>query len=565
MANMAYVDGGGTGPIGSPQDRPQTHTVAPGETLREIADRYGVQPSAIRDANPQIFRSDDAARRHDAVENGGEMIWSGDQLNIPAATQSVLEDPMSTEVNPTFPSSNSEYRVGNEKGGITFNPGDGSVKLTLEQQHELASAKSGNPFGIDPASGRSVQFGLRGETAWTVGATNKNGNTEVTFESENGGWLVGSVDVGGRGGASAEVQIGGGARARYKVILPGENRPATEAAQINPFDPTKIPVGATVVLDQQAFTGTMLEGSFRYIGSTTNVKQAEGTAYSATRLSDGTVRVMTGPTKALEAFTSANVGIDGLRVALGKQTNIGESQLRVADFDLTKPDGQAAYAHFVATGQVAHETPGVSNVLSLERTDFSSQTRLQVELGPFSADFAGGQNTGTWVKTSYADGSYSMTMDLQYAGGVPMTLTQRYDTKGNEILSERTYQFKLKPDANQAEQLNWVASGGASEQGAATAGKTVTVTMTEAQMQSFMRQTRAAGDTFGGSSRPAIMAYDETGKPVDSGIQFAVGLVRSQMGETTNFTKTLLQISDGADRNLDRGTWQAIDMGLRSS
>jgi hypothetical protein len=562
MAVMA-TDGGGGGYVPQPSPQPQTHVVAATDTVNNLADRYGVTPQSIREANPQIFNNYD--RRKDAqIDGKTEPLWQGDELNIPAATQSVLEDPMSTEVNPTFPSSNSEYRVGGENGGITFNPGDGSVKLTLEQQREIASAKAGNPFGIDPASGRSVRFGLRGEVSWTAGATNKNGNTEITFESETGSWLVGSADVGGRGGTSAEAQIGGGARARYKVILPGENRPATEAARINPFDPTTIPVGATVVLDQQAFTGTMLEGSFRYLGATTNVKEAQGTAYSVTRLNDGSVRVMTGPTQAVEAFNSANIGIDGLKVALGRQDSIGASQLRVADFDLSKPDGQAAYAHFVATGQIAHETPGVSNVLSLERTDFSSQTRLQVELGPFSADFAGAQNTGTWVKTRYADGSYSMTMDLQYAGGVPMTVTQRYDTKGNEILSERTYQFKLKPDANQAEQLNWVASGGVSDQGVATAGKTITVTMTEAQMQSFMRQTRDAGDAFGGSSGPAIMAYNEPGKPVESSLQFAVGFVRSQMGETGNFTGTLLEISDGADRNLDRGTWQAIDMNLRT-
>ena len=562
MAVMA-TDGGGGGYVPQPSPQPQTHVVTATDTVNSLADRYGVTPQSIREANPQIFNNYD--RRKDAqIDGKAEPLWQGDELNIPAATQSVLEDPMATEVNPTFPSSNSEYRVGGENGGITFNPGDGSVKLTLEQQREIASAEAGNPFGIDPASGRSVQFGLRGEVSWTAGATNKNGNTEITFESETGSWLVGSAEAGGRGGASVEAQMGGGARARYKVILPGENRPATEAARINPFDPTTIPVGATVVLDQQAFTGTMLEGSFRYLGATTNVKEAQGTAYSVTRLNDGSVRVMTGPTQAVEAFNSANIGIDGLKVALGRQDSIGASQLRVADFDLSNPDGQAAYAHFVATGQIAHETPGVSNVLSLERTDFSSQTRLQVELGPFSADFAGAQNTGTWVKTSYADGSYSMTMDLQYAGGVPMTVTQRYDTKGNEILSERTYQFKLKPDANQAEQLNWVASGGVSDQGVATAGKTITVTMTEAQMQSFMRQTRDAGDTFGGSSGPAIMAYNEPGKPVESSLQFAVGFVRSQMGETGNFTRTLLEISDGADRNLDRGTWQAIDMNLRT-
>src|SRR5688500_16734829 len=202
MAVMA-TDGGGGGYVPQPSPQPQTHVVTATDTVNNLADRYGVTAQSIREANPQIFNNYD--RRKDAqIDGKTEPLWQGDELNIPAATQSVLEDPMSTEVNPTFPSSNSEYRVGGENGGITFNPGDGSVKLTLEQQRELASAKTGNPFGIDPASGRSVQFGLRGEVSWTAGATNKNGNTEVTFESETGSWLVGSADVGGRGGASAE-------------------------------------------------------------------------------------------------------------------------------------------------------------------------------------------------------------------------------------------------------------------------------------------------------------------------------------------------------------------------
>ncbi len=73
MVNLAFIDGGG---IASPQNHPQTHTVAAGEKLSDIADRYGVTPQAIREANPDIFQ-DPSARRRDNAENGGELIWSG--------------------------------------------------------------------------------------------------------------------------------------------------------------------------------------------------------------------------------------------------------------------------------------------------------------------------------------------------------------------------------------------------------------------------------------------------------------------------------------------------------
>src|SRR5688500_7606556 len=105
MVNLAFIDGGG--PVAQPRNQPQTHTVAPNETVNDIAQRYGVTPQAIRNANPDIFL-DPSPRRRDNAENGGDVVWSGDVLTIPAASQSVTEDPIdSSSVNPGFPSPDS--------------------------------------------------------------------------------------------------------------------------------------------------------------------------------------------------------------------------------------------------------------------------------------------------------------------------------------------------------------------------------------------------------------------------------------------------------------------------
>lgn len=130
---LQALDGGG-GVVAHPSSQPQTHVVGGSDTLNGIADRYGVTPAALREANPQIFQDPTARRRDDAM-NGGDMLWTGDRLNIPPAAESVVRnDPLGSDFNPTYPSPNSEYTVGGEGerggGAITWNPGDGSLKLT---------------------------------------------------------------------------------------------------------------------------------------------------------------------------------------------------------------------------------------------------------------------------------------------------------------------------------------------------------------------------------------------------------------------------------------------------
>lgn len=584
MAVMA-MDGGG-GYVPQPRTEPQTHVVTATDSVENLADRYGVTPQALREANPQVFQ-DPSARLRLVGQHGGDLLLTGETINIPAASQSVVDDPAGNDFvpNPTYPSANSEYSARVEgqhtEGSVTWNPGDGSIKLTGTQIVTPPGQTDQSP----------VQYSARSETAVTGGQVNKTIDgkafTEFTVEVQfTQSTNVEAQSRTSRGLVEGEASVGAGTRARYKVLLPGNDQSAEAAARVNPFDPTTIPDGATVMMDGQNFTQGSLAGSFRHIGTQTNVTEASGVTYAVTR-EGNEVRVTMGPNQAVEAFNGVGVRSEIATAMLGRQDNLGGSTLATASFDLSSADGQAAYAHFVATGQVAHETAGVGDVATIERVDYSSQTRAQLELGPVKADLAGAQNTGTFVRTTYPDGSYTDTTELQYSGNVPLQVTQRFDAAGNEVTSERTYEFKVSTDhtvnlgwwdkmwgASEAEAeasretshtqlLNWSLTGG-SDAGPAQAGKTMTITFTEGQMQALHGQTTAAAAANeSGMDTLRLLTGGEDDMPVNSTFDFAVAMARNLGGDNYGFAERLFQISSGADGDLVNNDFARIDASVR--
>lgn len=583
MAVMAMDGGGGHFP--QPSAQAQTHVVSATDTVQNLAERYGITQQALREANPEVFQ-DPSVRRRDAAQSGGELLLTGETINIPAASQSVVEDPAGSDFvpNPTYPSPKSEYTVTGEgqhaAGSVTWNPGDGSIKLTGTQIVTPPGQTDQSP----------LQYSARTESAVTAGQVNKNIDgqdyTEFTVEVQ----FTHSTDVEGqnrtsRGLVEGEASLGAGTRARYKVLLPGKDQSAEAAARVNPFDPTTIPDGATVMMDGQNFTQGSLAGSFRHIGVQTNVTDAAGVTYAVTR--DGNdVRVTMGPNQAVEAFNGIGLRSEIASAMLGRQDNLGGSTLATATFDLSNPDGQAAYAHFVATGQVAHETAGVDDVATIERIDYSSQTRALLELGPVQANLAGAQNTGTFVRTTYPDGSYTFTTELQYSGNVPLQVTQRFDAAGHEVTSERSYEFKVSTDHtvdlswwdnmwgrsdaeaeasrenSHTQLLNWALTGG-SESGPAQAGKTMTISFTEAQMQALHGQTTAAAAANeSGLDTLRLLSGGEDGMPVNSTFDFAVAMARNLGGDSYGFAERLFEISSGADGDIANGAYARIDASV---
>ncbi|MGH8082664.1 MAG: LysM peptidoglycan-binding domain-containing protein, partial [Lysobacter sp.] len=559
--NMPAIDAGG-GPVYQPQPQPSTYKVGYNETVAEIADKFGITPQALREANPQLFA--DKARRDEAATTGrADPIFYGDDINVPAAPQSVTQDPMSSPYKATHGAPTSEYSAGNSKGSITWNPGAGSVKLTGKTEF--------TPAGQD---GNKVQFKVKAEAELGMSVANKNGNTEIQVSGAQVTLVNAKASVAsGKNALEGEGSVGEGFRARYKVILPGENQNPAMAATINPFDPTTIPKGATVIMDGQNYDQTELAGSFRHIGFETKIKDGEGVSYSVTKVDDTHVQVMSGPNKAFEAFNGAGFRFDKGSVMLGRQDNLGESSVRTATFDLANPDAQAAYSHFSATGEVADQTPGVTEVANIERFDFSSQGRLQAKIKPFGsfelkADIAiNSPNTGTFTQTTFADGSVALTSQVKYGDNVPLNLTQRFDAQGNEITSERTYEFTVNTGgnngANVAKMLNWAASGGTTQDGTVQPNQTVKLTFSEAQMTALNRQADKAGDTLGGMSQPSMLAHDYDGNSI-SNYQFSVSMARNLNQNDYGFAKGLFEISDAADGDISQRNYQTIDMDVKT-
>ena len=237
---------------------------------------------------------------------------------------------------------------------------------------------------------------------------------------------------------------------------------------------------------------------------------------------------------------------------LGNDTSLSGATLKTAEFDLSTPEGLAAYNDFVANGNMpADNGPGVSEVKTIEKLDYSSQSKVDVKLGPLELGIDGAQNTGDSVVTTYPDGTAERTVNLQYSGNVPMTLTQAFDADGNEIIADREYAYTLKVDENSAQLLNAAQTGdiGKAQDGPVKPGDTVTITYTEAEMAELKGHAESALEASGGMNTGLrVLTQDYDGNPV-SAFDFAIGLARNLGGSDYGSAERLFTISGSADGN----------------
>lgn len=444
--------------------------------------------------------------------------------------------------NPDYGSSNSEYRIGAGSRSVTWNPGDGAVKGAVERD----VAKLGSSA---QTQGQAVTF--------THSSADGLVNYQVQMERAAGA----RAEIGGASSraASAEATHAAGVRGRYLVSLPAGGD-ALAAARVDPFDPTSIPVGGRVTLDGQAFQGTALEAGFRHIASQTQLTEATGASYRVDRVDAGHVRVSMGPNQAVAAFNGLGVSAGGVSAMLGRQDALGQSTLRTATFDLGQPDAQAAYAHFVGTGEIAAQTPGVEAAATVERLGMSSQTRLKVGVGDrFSADLGGARNAGEVVRTRFEDGSHVDARRVEYSGNVPMTRLSVHDADGRENVDARRYefQFDLRNQAH-AEQtaglLNTALTGDTRRQGPVLAGDNLTLAFSEAQMRTLMQQSQAMvqGNPTA-DPRWRLLAEDGHGQPQQDVDAFAVSLARTQGHSAHGMAERLFHLSNAVDGDPRQG------------
>lgn len=548
MAVNMIQDGGGSGsPIQQQEPRidPIQHRTGSSDTLQLLAAQYSVSPEAIRQANPQL--------------GSGDQLPQGELVEIPVSPQSVDGDVDSGSA--TYAHTDVEVSLKNDDGSITWKPDSVSVKLTDEQKLELGNSR---PQG-SPASANGFSVSLSTESSVTL--TESQSDTHTTFSISTGTQvsLSGEASAGGAGGVQVEGSVATGFTSTYKVSLPGDAT-VEQAASVNPFDPTTIPVGGSVTVDGSSFVNTSFEASFRYIGTQTKINEASGVSYTVERVDEDTVRVIAGPTETINAFNGVGLSVGDLSIMAGREDQLHGASMQTAEFDISTPEGQAAFEHFNATGQIASETPSVSNVATIERIDYSSQTELRAELGPLSVELGGMQNTGSLVKTTYPDDSFTLTSDLQYSDNVPLQVIRCYDAQGNEITSERSYSYTVEADAN-LRALNQAVTGSEEFDGAGPIdlGDTVTLTFTEAQMENLVAMTVDYLEDNPSAREGSLLGSTPDGDYLTpDAMDFAVALARNRGSSDFGFAEMLSNISYGAD-GTDNSTAVAIDMAITRS
>ncbi|WP_039815401.1 XVIPCD domain-containing protein [Xanthomonas arboricola] len=481
-----------------------------------------------------------------------------------------IDDANDRAFDPIYSSKSSDYAL--EVGGsnIELNPEDQTVKYS--HTSEQSSGSPTQPLG---------ENSLRTSRSLGLGKLSDAEAKTTTFNLEadaNTGQQQRLQTKLGDSKLSIETSTSAGQRMRYALTLPGADQPAEAATRVNPLQPESLPIGARAVMDAQTYTQRDASASLQHLTMQREITEASGRSYLIERVDERHVRVVTGPNAAIEAVNAVGVKVGPAQALLGRADALGQSQVHSAQFDLADPRALAAMGDFVREGKMAPGVPGVDELQTLERISFSSQQRLQLELGPLSADLAGNRNQGSQVRISTpGQDGYTVVQQLQYGGNVPLTIVRQYDGNDTERVQERSYRFEIDGDVaapgllqrlggrNEASEekaiaqnLNSALSGDMAGTGAIASGQKTTLAFSEAQMQALMQQTQASVEAgrIGGSSLTALVG--DRNAAAQSPERFAIAMARNVGGEPYPFVERLQRIADGADGAYD-GRLQRID------
>lgn len=547
-----------------PADPPKQYEVVHGDTIASIAKANGTTPQALIGANPQLANPDN--------------LYPGDALNLPAVAKDADSGGGSVKVNgeettktgtdDNGTSSKSETSVGVSDDGVTVGgkQTDKTTTTDADGNKTTSGTTAGGSIGVDPdkgtvslsanggftesvknSKGVGLSFGIDYGTTVVAGKKTEDGITTYSVSSDVSVSLSGGLDV-----KQAGVEVGHtrGIKASYEVSMPEQAAKNIDLATVNPFDPSSMPTGTVVKIDGSDYTSNEFKATFRNIAAETKVTSEEGTSLLVEKTGAETVRVTAGPTEAIQAYNGVGLDFEQVKVMLGNDTSLSGATLKTAEFDLSTPEGLAGYNDFVANGNMpADNGPGISEVKTIEKLDYSSQSKIEAKLGPLELGLDGAKNTGDSVVTTYPDGTAERTFNVQYSGNVPMTLTQKYDADGNEIMDERQYAFTLKVDENTSQLINAAQTGDVdkAKDGPVKPGETVTITYTHEEMAELQGHAEDALEGLGGMDHGLrILTQDYDGNPVET-FDFALGLARNLGGSDYGSAERLFKISGAAD------------------
>ncbi|QOW22133.1 LysM peptidoglycan-binding domain-containing protein [Novilysobacter avium] len=551
-----------------PPPPPRQHVVKHGDSIATIAKAEGISAQKLLAANPQVLNPDvlypgsrvnlpEAAPAKQAAAGGSleakpeTTARTGDTANGTTSTSKtgVKVD----ESGATVSGSKTDKTTTTNSSGTASTTGtsaNGSIGFDSEKGTVSVSGGGGFSQGLKNAKGYGVSFGIDAQTTVTSGKKTDNGVTTYRSSADLSVTLNAGVDS---KQAGLEVGRTEGIKGSFEVSMPEQIAAKTDLKTVNPFDPDSMPTGTVIKLDGSQYSGTEFKAAFRHIATESKITNFEGASLLVEKIGTDQVRVTGGPTEAIEAYNGVGVDFSVASAMIGRNDKLDAATLKTAEFNLSSADGRAAFNDYVATGTMPTANGnGVSEVATIQKLDYSSQSQLKLELGPLKASFNSAGNTGNSVLTTRADGSASATWDLRYGDNVPLSLTQSFRADGSEIIADRRYTFTYTADDSVATFLN-VAQGGGIEHadsGPVNDGDTVSVSYTEAEMAQLLGHAEKALEASDGMDfklNALIKDYDgNTIKTWD----FAIALARNLGGDDYQSAYRLFNISDAADGSI---------------
>ncbi|MFT3710012.1 MAG: hypothetical protein QM817_20460 [Archangium sp.] len=313
-----------------------------------------------------------------------------------------------------------------------------------------------------------------------VGSERNDGkNTIWEIEATASVAVDGSVEgkVGGakaKGGIKAKVEVKG----RYEVRVPNEVRDQVKnPADLNPWNPDALPVGTVITADGSLSGEVAVEGGgSRKIGPVSaelkaklGISATEEVAVVIEKTAPNKVKVTVGPKSSIDAEgrigVSAEVpGLGKVGVEAGGEYHSSEQKTQEAEFDLSTPEGKAAYEHFLETGELPeHDGPGVSGCSTTSISKTSSEWEVSASALGEKLTLFGGDASSSTKSVTHSDGSKDVEVRVRRdSDDFTVVIKRSYKPDGTEDESKRqtTYETTVtKENEKEVEEMLTEAYG----------------------------------------------------------------------------------------------------------
>jgi hypothetical protein len=252
-------------------------------------------------------------------------------------------------------------------------------------------------------------------------------------EKENRG-KTGGVSVDAYVGRDVSYKVSTDPRRADRISKRQEEPPS-------PVDPTSIPEGTAITLEESTYAGLDLSVSYRAVQAELGYSRGHKISSAVQRLDTDHVQLTVGDADLVQSTLALRLGSDEANVSASTEKALADGRLHQVDIDLRTPEGQRAYQNFIKTGALPRAGKGVANERRSEVLDYSDATKVGGKLGDLEANLITSDSAAQFVWTENADGSTTVT---QFARDDEVGLAHDFSVDADGRITPGTYSLRLQ-------------------------------------------------------------------------------------------------------------------------